>query len=65
MTIKMITEASVMGIRPCLKCGWDFVSLDVARIRRCDPCKKSEDEYQPRHVADSVGDAGSETQDTS
>lgn len=60
-----LTEASKDGIRECLKCRWLFVSPDVERIRRCEPCKKSEDEYQPRHVADGVGDISSDAQDTS
>lgn len=65
MTITTITEASVIGIRECLKCRWLFVSQDIVRLRRCDACKKSEDEYQPRHVADVNGDVGLEQQDTS
>lgn len=60
----MPTESSQPGIRECLKCHWLFVSPDVERIRRCEFCKKSEDEYQPRHIA-SVADDSSEGQDTS
>lgn len=43
-----MVEPSEPGIRPCLKCGWLFVSQDILRILRCADCKKGEDDYQPR-----------------
>ena len=43
-----MVEPSQPGVRACVKCGWLFVSQDRIRIRRCQDCKQSEDEYSPR-----------------
>lgn len=43
-----MVEPSRPGIRRCLKCRWEFVSPDVLRVRRCESCKKGEDDYQPK-----------------
>lgn len=36
------------SIRPCMTCGWLFVSPDRKRIARCQDCKNGEDNYSPR-----------------
>lgn len=41
--------SSVPGVRKCMKCGQEFESLDKARIRRCQDCKRSEGPAGP-HV---------------
>lgn len=61
----MPTEESQIGIRECLHCHWLFVSPDVIRIRRCEHCKRTEDDYRPRHIASVADDIGIEGQDTS
>jgi len=43
-----MVEPSQVGIRPCMKCGWKFVSPDVLRIGRCQDCKHGEHAYTPR-----------------
>jgi DNA-directed RNA polymerase subunit RPC12/RpoP len=44
-----MSEQPEAGVRPCMKCGWLFVSPDPERVRRCQDCKqKQEVFYQPR-----------------
>lgn len=43
-----MVEPSKPGIRPCMKCGWLFVSPDRLRVGRCQDCKQGEDAYTPR-----------------
>lgn len=43
-----MVEPSKPGIRPCMKCGWLFVSPDKLRIGRCQDCKQGEQAYSPR-----------------
>ncbi len=35
----LLEFASKPGVRRCMNCQADFLSADVARIRRCDECK--------------------------
>lgn len=43
-----MVEPSQPGIRPCMRCGWLFVSPDYIKIGRCQDCKHGEDAYTPR-----------------
>jgi hypothetical protein len=43
-----MVEPSEPGVRPCMKCGWFFVSPDPPRTGRCQDCKQAEDAYEPR-----------------
>jgi predicted Zn-ribbon and HTH transcriptional regulator len=43
-----MVEPSEPGVRPCMKCGWLFVSQDILRLGRCHDCKHGEDAYSPR-----------------
>lgn len=62
-----MVEPSQPGVRPCMKCGWKFVSPDVLRVGRCHDCKQGEDAYSPRTCStDQVhGAVGSHYKDTS
>jgi predicted Zn-ribbon and HTH transcriptional regulator len=41
-------DRSVPGVARCLRCGYQFVSPDAVRARRCLDCKDDRDgEYEP------------------
>lgn len=53
-----MVEPSQPGIRPCMTCGWLFVSPDRIRICRCTDCKRGDGQYSPRALnASSIGGA--------
>ncbi len=62
----MPVEPSKPGRRVCMSCGREFLSRDVALIRRCDDCKKKEDTCRsPRvvrvsDVSGAIGQYGSQ-----
>lgn len=62
-----MVEPSIPGIRPCMTCGWLFVSPDRMRIGRCADCKSGrEANYSPRAVnTHALGAARPHHKDTS